>query len=121
MLPVTWSFKCKRKHDWIISKFKARYCVRGYVQKILSPEPLNLYSPVVQWATVKLLLVFQCILGLQSQIVDFTNAFDKSDIPSGEPVFVELPRDFNIDGGQCDVVLILKKILYGQSEAERIW
>ena len=29
VLPGTWSFKCKRKPDWKIRKFKARYCVRG--------------------------------------------------------------------------------------------
>ena len=40
---------------------------------------------------------------------------------SGEPVFIELPRDFNSDGGQHDVVLKLKKSLYGQAEAARLW
>ena len=35
--------------------------------------------------------------------------------------FVELPRGFNIDGGQHDVVLKSNKILYGQAEAERLW
>ena len=33
VLPGTWSFKCKRKPDWTIRKFKARYCVRGDIQK----------------------------------------------------------------------------------------
>ena len=41
VLPGTWSFKCKRKPDWIIRKFKARYCVRGGIQKRLSPKPLK--------------------------------------------------------------------------------
>ena len=33
VLPGTWSFKCKRKPDWTIRKFKARYFVRGDIQK----------------------------------------------------------------------------------------
>ena len=33
VLPGTWSFKCKRKPDCTIRKFKARYCVRGDIQK----------------------------------------------------------------------------------------
>ena len=33
VLPGTWSFKCKRKPDWTIRKFKAQYCVRGYILK----------------------------------------------------------------------------------------
>ena len=94
VLPGTWSFKWKSKSHWTISKFKARYFVVGDIQKILSPKPLNSYSPVVQWATLRLMLILQCILGLQSQSIDFTNAFAQADISSGEPVFIEITRDF---------------------------
>ena len=121
VLPVTWSFKCKRKPDWTIRKFKAQYCVRGDIQKRLSPKALNSYYTVVQWATVRLMLILQCILGLQSQSIDFTNAFAQVDIPSGEPVFIEIPRYFKSDGRQHDVVLKLKKSLYGQAESARLW
>ena len=75
---------------------------------------------MVQRATVRLMLILQFILGLQSQSIDFINAFAQTDIPSGDPVFIELPRDFKSDGGQDDVVLKLKKILYGQAEAARL-
>ena len=61
---------------------------------------MNSYSPVVQWGTVRLMLIFQCILGFQSQSIDLKNAFSQADIPSGEPVLIELPRDFKSDGGQ---------------------
>ena len=121
VLPGTWSFKRKRKPGWKTRKFKARYCVREDIQKRLSPKPLNSYSPVVQWATMRLMFIFQSILGLQSQSIDFTNSFAQADIPSGEPVFIELPRDFKSDGGQDDVVLKLKKSIYGQSEAAHLW
>ena len=53
MIPGTWYFECKRKPDCTIKKFKERYFVRGDIQKRLSPKPLNSYSPVVQWATVR--------------------------------------------------------------------
>ena len=75
VIPGTWSFKCKRKTDWKIRTFKVQYCVIGDIQNRLSPKPLNSYSPVVQWATVRLMLILQCILGLQSQSIDFINAF----------------------------------------------
>ena len=58
VLPVTCSFNFNRKPDCTIRKFKARYCVRGNVQNRLSPEPLNSSSPVVQWDTVRLMLIF---------------------------------------------------------------
>ena len=121
VLPETWYFKCKRKPKWKISRFKARYCVRGDIQKRLSLKTLNSYSPVFQWSTVRLMLILQCILGFQSKSIDFINAFAQSDIPSGDPVSIELPRDFKSDGGQHDVVIKLKKILYGQADAARLW
>ena len=105
----------------MIRIFKAQYFVRGDVQKRLSPKPLDLYYPVVQWATVKLIFVLQCILGFQSQIIDFTNAFSQADNPSGQPVFIEITRDFKSDGRQCDVVIRLNKSLYGQAESARLW
>ena len=67
------------------------------------------------------MLILHCILGLQSQIIDFTNAFAQADIPSGGPVFIELPRDFKSDGGKHDAVLKLKKSLYAQAEAAHLW
>ena len=67
------------------------------------------------------MLIFQCILCLQSQSIDFTNVFDKAYIPSGEPSFIEIPKDFKDDGGQDDVVLKLNKSLYGQAKAARLW
>ena len=63
VLPGTWFFNCKRKTDWKISKVKERYYMRGDVKNRLSPEPLNSYSTVVQWGTVRLMLIFQCMLG----------------------------------------------------------
>ena len=115
MLSLTKSLKCKSKPYCNISRLKLTYCIRGGVQKILSPEHLNSYSQVVQWATVRLILILQCIIGLHSQNIDFINTFAKEDIPSRESVCVELPGYFNIDGGQCDYVLSLNKILYSQA------
>ena len=83
--------------------------MRGDAQKRLSPKPLNSYSPVVQRATVRLMFILHCILGLQIQSIDFTNAFAQAYIPSEEPLLIELPRYFKSDVGQYDVVLKLKK------------
>ena len=66
------------------------------------------------------MLIFQCILGLQSQIIDFINAFSQVDIPIGESLFVKLTKYLNIYRVKFDVVIILKKNLYGQAKAARI-
>ena len=66
-------------------------------------------------------MILQCIIVLQSKSIDFTDAFAHAYIPIRVPVFIEVPRDLKSDGGKCDVVIILKKILYGKYEAARLW
>ena len=61
--------------------------------------------------------ILHWIIGLQSQIIDFTNVLAQAYIPSGNPVFIELTRYFKSKGKQCDVVLMLNKSLYVQSKA----
>ena len=70
---------------------------------------------------VRLMLILQCLLFLQSQSIDFTNAFFQADIPRGQQVFVEIPRDFKSDGGQGYFVLRIKKSLYGQAKVASLW
>ena len=43
---------------------------------------------------MRLMLILQCILGLQIQSIDFTDAYDQADIQSGETILIELPREF---------------------------
>ena len=54
-------------------------------------------------------MILQRIIGLQSQIIDFTNAFSWADIPSGDLDLIEIPRDFKSDGGEGDIVLSTRK------------
>ena len=63
------------------------------------------------------MLILQCIIGLQSQSIDFINDFSKADTTSVEPFFIEMNRYFKSDGGQGDIFLRLNKHLYSQAEA----
>ena len=67
------------------------------------------------------MFILQFILGLQSQSIDLKNAFAQAHIPSGETIFIEIPSDFKSDGRSHDVVIKLKKSLYGQAKAARLW
>ena len=44
---------------------------------------------------MRLMLISQFILGLQSQGIDFTDAYAQADIPSGETILIELLREFH--------------------------
>ena len=43
---------------------------------------------------MRLMLILQFILSLQSQSIDFTDAFAQADITGGETILIELPREF---------------------------
>ena len=49
------------------------------------------YAPVVQWSTVRTLLVMSIVLGLATKQIDYSNAFCQADID--KEVYVEMPRD----------------------------
>ena len=87
----------------------------------MSYEPLNMYYPVVQWYTARLLLILECILVFQSQSINLTNEYDNKDTPKWGKLFIEVPRYFKITGGKFDIVLKLKKILYDISKATNLW
>ena len=114
VIPSTWAFKCKRFPDGLIKKFKARFCARGDMQ-IEGVDFFETYAPVVQWTTIRLMLILEVLLGLKSKQGDVTAAFLHADFEEGEEVFVEMPRGFRQDGK----VLKLRKTLYGCRQSPR--
>jgi hypothetical protein len=120
VIPGTWAFRCKRRPDGSFRKFKARYCVRGDIEKRNATEEEDTYSPVVQWSTVRLLLVLTAILGLHTRSIDYSNAFAQASIPDGKNVYIEVPKGFAPTDGR-DCVMKLKKSLYGSTTAPRLW
>jgi transposase InsO family protein len=93
VLPSTWAFKCKRFPDGRVKKFKARFCARGDRQKE-GIDYFETWSPVVQWTTVRIMLIFSCILWLKSVQADITAAFVHATLPETEEVYVHQPRRF---------------------------
>lgn len=128
VVPGTWAFKRKRYPDGRFRKHKSRFCVRGDIQKLKGfqkmedlgkdlSELVSTYAPVVSWVTVRLMLILALILGLKTKQIDFSNAFAQAELE--EPVYLEIPQGFSTEG--VDSILKLKKSLYGQIEAPRLW
>ena len=119
VLPSTWAFKCKRYPDGRIKKFKARFCARGDRQ-VEGVDYFETWSPVVQWQTVRLMLILSSMLDLKSAQADITAAFVHADLPKDEEVYVHQPRGFKVNKGDgFEYVLKLKKSLYGLKQAPR--
>ena len=105
ILSSTWAFRKKRYPDGLLKKFKARFCVRGD-QQVDGVDVFEIFAPVVAWITVRILLILSMILQLQTQQVDYTNAFCQA--PLDQTVFVELPAGFE----SPNKVLLLQKSVY---------
>ena len=116
VLPSTWAFRVKRTWDGTICKMKARFCARGDLQQAnVHYDPFNIWSPVVSWTTVRLMLILSAQMELASRQVDYTAAFVHAPIDS--EIYVEMPRGFTKPGK----VLRLKKALYGLSQAPNLF
>ena len=89
-----WAFRLKRFPDGMIKKFKARFCARGD-QQLAGVDFFETYAPVVQWTTVRLMLILEILLNLKSKQGDATAAFLHADLGEDENVYVEMPLGFS--------------------------
>jgi len=106
ILDTTWAFKRKRFPDGSVRKLKARLCVRGD-QQVSEVDFFETYAPVIQWGTVRMLLVISITMNMVSKQVDYTYAFVHA--PMENKVYVELPPLY----GKQNKIWKLKQSLYG--------
>ena len=112
VLPSTWAFRCKRYPDGSVRKLKARFCARGDKQ-IEGVDCFDTFAPVVNWTTVRLMLILTLILNLATCQVDFTAAFAHA--PIDTDVYLDMPRGF----AEPNKVYRLKRSLYGLRQSPR--
>jgi hypothetical protein len=111
-----WALKRKRLPDGRLSRYKARLVVRGDQQRAQFDRDAT-YAPVVEWSTVRLLLVLSLQHSLPTASIDFKNAFVQSPLP--EPIYVRIPKGYG--QGLEDCVLEVYKSLYGDRRAPKLW
>ena len=87
----TWTFKLRGYPNGLIKKFKARQQLEGI-------DFFETYAPVVQWTTVRLMLILEVLLNLKSKQGDVNAAFLHAKFPDGEHVYVQMQKGFQ----QCN-------------------
>ena len=112
VISTVWAFKRKRFPDGDVRKLKARLCARGFEQ-VEGRDYFETYAPVVQWLTVRLILVMTIIMGLENKQIDYTAAFVQA--PIDTDVYIEMPRMFSTQGK----VWKLRKSIYGLKQSPR--
>ena len=112
VISSVWAFKVKRFPDGSVRKLKARLCARGYEQ-VEGQDYFETFAPVVQWLTVRLILIMTILLGLENKQIDYTAAFVQA--PIDTDVYIEMPRLFATTGK----VWKLRKSIYGLKQSPR--
>ena len=120
-------FKKKVFPSGEVRKLKARLCARGD-QQLEGIDYFETFAPVINWNTVRLMLVLSAQLELATSQVDYTAAFVHAPIdkpPNFDKmtkeeqdragVYVEMPKGFSEPGK----VYKLNKSLYGLKQAPR--
>ena len=74
ILPSRWAFKCKRYPSGEVRKLKARFCASGDRQ-IEGVAYFDTFAPIVNWTTVRIILIMSFILDLATKQVDYTASF----------------------------------------------
>ena len=119
ILPAVWSMKRKRRiATGEIYKWKACLNVHGGKQE----KGINFwetYSPVVSWFSIRIFLTLTIINNWHTRQVDFILAYPQADIET--ELYMEIPQGFKYKHSRKTHALRLKKNIYGQKQAGRIW
>ena len=112
VIDAIWAFKLKKFSHGMVKKFKARFCARSD-QQFEGIYFFETYAPVVQCASVHMMLFLEILLKRKTKQGDVTAAFLYVDLGENEKVYVKILLRFRKKGK----VLELKKTLsvYGNA------
>ena len=110
-----WVYKIKRDGNDQVERYRARLVVKGYAQK----EDIDfneIFSPVVQLTTVRVVLAMCATLDLHLEQLDVKTAFLHRELE--EEIYMLQPEGFAKIGKE-NLVCRLNKCLYGLKQAPR--
>ena len=117
IVPMTWALRQKRNPSGLPTRKKARCCLRGDLQEDISSRN-DVYTPLVDWSTVRMLFGLAIHEGYVTKQVDFRLAFVQSPLP--EPLYAELPAG-GWKSSNPGKVMKFTRSIYGDRRSPQLW
>ena len=118
VLAAVWSMRRKRRIDTQeIYKYKGRLTIHGGMQ-VHGVNYWETYSPVVRWSTIRLILTISIMNDWYTRQLDFVLAYPQAPVECD--LYMAVPYGYKVDNPQR-YALKLRKNLYGQKQAGRVW
>ena len=120
ILNAVWQMKRKRDiRTGTITKYKARLNIDG--SKMVKGRDYDLtYAPVATWNAIRLVLTMVLLNQWHTVQLDYVLAFPQA--PINRELYMRIPTGMQVpQGNKSDYVLQLKRNVYGQKQAARVW
>jgi histone deacetylase 1/2 len=117
LIDCKWVYRIKRKADGTIDRYKARLVAKGFKQRY-GIDYEDTFSPIVEAATMRLVLAILVSKGWSLRQLDVKNAF-LHDVLEEEVYMKQQPGYENPKAP--NLVCKLDKSLYGLKQAPRAW
>ena len=120
VLPAVWAMRRKRRiTTGEVYKWKARLNIHGGKQEY-GINYWETYAPVISWTTIRLYLILSILNKRVTRQIDFVLAYPQAEIECD--LYMEIPKGFKTPTGNNKThCLLLKRNLYGQKQAGRVW
>ena len=100
-------------------KFKARYCAKGFAQQY-DIDYKETFAPTCRMTSVRMLAHFSVQNGMTIHQADMSSAFLHAEVD--QDLYVQQPRGYvRYDDSGKELVMKLKKSLYGLKQSSRNW
>ncbi|KAH9148766.1 hypothetical protein AeRB84_007995 [Aphanomyces euteiches] len=116
-LKCKWVWKVKYDADGSLERFKARLCLKGYLQ-IAGVDYTDTYAPVLRLDSLRLLCALVATLDLETAQLDVKATFLNGDLD--EDIYMEQPERYQVEG-KTHLMCKLNKSIYGLKQAPRQW